>query len=496
MSLRRSMAKGAVWMTLLRLSDRTIGIVSTMFLARLLVPEDFGLIAMAMSLIAGIEILSAFSFDLSLIRLRNAERAHYDTAWTLNILASLTNAMVLLLLASPAAVFFAEPRVESIVRWLALYVAIQGFANIGVVAFQKELQFHREFILGMTKRVVSFCVTVSLAFMLRTYWALVVGMIISAGLGVLLSYGMHSYRPRLCFSARTELFLFSKWMLLNNVLIFLIHRTTDLVVGRVSGPQALGTYSVAYEISNLPTTELVFPITRAVFPGYSKMSHDLSEIRRGFVDVLSVILLFVLPAGLGVVAVAEPLINVVLGSQWTAAIPLVKILGVFGVLRAATSNTGAVYMALGLPRIITYLSVLYLVLLGGALFVLVPRHGAIGAACSVLFAASIQIPIGFIVLGRIIDMSLDTFMGCVWRPLVSALVMVGVVSATLSWLASQGYESLLQLAIAVPLGAASYGGSVLGLWVLSRRPQGGEAVLLPYLRAFSGRLGAVLSPGR
>jgi O-antigen/teichoic acid export membrane protein len=486
--LRRRMAKGAAWMILARLGDRSIGVISTLFLARLLVPADFGLVAMAMSLIGALEILSAFNFDVSLIRTKNATDAHYNTAWTFNVITGVVNACLLQLLAEPAAQFFHEPRVEIIARWLSLYSFVQGFANIGVVAFQKELQFHREFQLGMARRLASLGVTLTLAFTLRSYWALVVGSIFSSFVTVLLSYRMHPYRPRFDLSARHELFGFSKWMLVNNVLTYLIHRSTDLVLGRATGSQALGTYNVAYEISNLPTTELVFPITRAVFPGYSQMAHSAAEIRKGFLDVLSVLLLFVIPAGFGIWAIADPIVNVLLGPKWAEAIPLIQLLSIFGVLRAATSNTGAVYMALGVPRLLTYLSVLYLVLMGTAFYFLVPSLGALGAAYSVLFAASIQIPIGFVVLCRTIDLPLTGLLGAVWRPLAAAGLMAAAIVGLHRWWAAANVNQLVQLLVLVPLGAFLYVSATLALWALAGRPAGGEAHILPIARAAASRL--------
>lgn len=482
------MAKGAAWMILARLADRSIGVLSTLFLARLLAPADFGLVAMAMSLIGALEILSAFNFDVSLIRTEKATDAHYNTAWTFNVITGVVNACVLQALAAPAALFFHEPGVESIARWLSLYSLVQGFANIGVVAFQKDLQFHREFKLGMTRRVASFCVSVGLAFTLRSHWALVAGTIFSAFFGVLLTYRMHPYRPRFDLSEGHDLFRFSKWMLLNNILTYLIHRSTDLVVGRSAGPRALGTYDVAYEISNLPTTELVFPITRAVFPGYSQMARSPVEIRKGFLDVLSVLLLFVIPAGFGIMALSEPIVHVLLGPKWVESIPLIQVLSIFGVLRAATSNSGAVYMALGVPRLLTYLSVLYLVLMGTAFAVLVPRFGALGAAYSVLFAASVQIPIGFVVLCRTIDLRVTALLGAVWRPLAAASFMALTITAARWGLSGMAVAQLIQLLVLVPAGAVLYVSATLGLWAFAGRPAGGEAFVLPAALAAASRL--------
>src|SRR5262249_1576393 len=157
------------WMLLFRLGDRLAGVISTTVLARLLIPADFGVVAMAMSLIGALELLGAFNFDISLIRTKNVTDAHYNTARTFNVLLGLVNACLLQLLADPAAAFFQEPRVEGIARWLSVYCVVQGFTNIGVVVFQKELQFHREFKLGMIRRLASLCVTLTLAFTLRSY---------------------------------------------------------------------------------------------------------------------------------------------------------------------------------------------------------------------------------------------------------------------------------------------------------------------------------------
>src|SRR5688572_18978074 len=118
-NLGRSMVVGAGWMVLLRIADRAVGLVSLAVLARLLLPEDFGLIAAAMSFIAVIEMLGEFGVELALIKNQQADRSHYDSAWTLNLITALLLAAVLFALASPAAAFFAEPRVEAIVRWLA-----------------------------------------------------------------------------------------------------------------------------------------------------------------------------------------------------------------------------------------------------------------------------------------------------------------------------------------------------------------------------------------
>ncbi len=147
------MAKGAAWMVAMRIAIRAIGLVSIVILARLLVPADFGLVALATMLYGLIEVMGQFGFDVVLIQNQSAGRRHYDTAWTLTVIRNLVLAGLLAAGAPWAAGFFEEPRLQSILYWLALAALVEGFANIGVVNFRKELRFHKDFGSGLaTKR--------------------------------------------------------------------------------------------------------------------------------------------------------------------------------------------------------------------------------------------------------------------------------------------------------------------------------------------------------
>jgi PST family polysaccharide transporter len=117
------MAAGAGWMILMRVADRGVGLVSLAVLARLLLPEDFGLVALAVSIIALVDMFGQFGADIALIQNQHAERRHYDSAWSLNLATAMTMSLVLAVVAKPAAAFFAEPRVESIVYFVGIGIA-------------------------------------------------------------------------------------------------------------------------------------------------------------------------------------------------------------------------------------------------------------------------------------------------------------------------------------------------------------------------------------
>ncbi|HET9448418.1 MAG TPA: oligosaccharide flippase family protein, partial [Steroidobacteraceae bacterium] len=211
-NIRSKMARGAAWMVAFKGVERMLGLVSTLVLARLLAPTDFGVVAMATSLMAMLELFSAFGLDAALIQRANATRTHYDTAWTLNICAGVVIALLMLALAWPMSLYFREPRATGAIAVLAAAAFVIGLENIGVIAFRKEMNFRKEFVYLASKRVGGLIATVSLALWLRSYWALVFGNLIGRVIGVVLSFALHPYRPRLSLQAVGDFFHFSKWL--------------------------------------------------------------------------------------------------------------------------------------------------------------------------------------------------------------------------------------------------------------------------------------------
>ena len=428
-NINRKMAKGSAWMILLRLVDRGLGLISMIILARLLVPADFGLNAMAWSIIGVLDVMGSFSFDLALIHRQNSDKRHYDTAWTYTILYGLFSAVVLASIAIPTAIFYNDYRLEAIMYVLAFSKIIQSFENIGVVAFQKEMNLRREFIFRTSKRMVAFIVTIALAVVYRNYWALVIGTVVSGLAGTIFSYFYHPFRPQFSLSGGKDLFNYSRWLLLNNIILFANNKGSDFIIGKFAGSTALGVYSISYEISNLPTTELVFPISKAVFPGYAKMAHDLVLLKKGFLDVFGVIVLCVVPVGLGITVLAKPIVFAFLGEKWINAVEVIKILALFGIIRACISNVGSVYLALGKPKILTVVAIVYFIILLPLLFFSIPLIGAVGAAYSFLIVVSITTPINIIIVMRLLRISLLNIVEEIWRPILSGLVMLVSVNA-------------------------------------------------------------------
>ena len=488
-STQRKMVSGAAWMVLFKLVERSLGLVSIMILARLLSPQDFGLIAMAMSFIVMAELLTAFGFDVALIQNQAATDRHYHTAWTCNVLFGLVIFLLMLAAAAPITTFYGEPALFWVVCCLALGPLIGGCENIGVVAFRKELRFRSEFAFQISRKLAGFVVVVPLAFWLRSYWALVAGMLASKLAGTVISYLAHPFRPRFSIAGAKSLFSFSKWLLVSNVLAFLKQRLTDFVIGRSQGAATLGVYNVAYELANLPTSELGAPINRALFPGFARIAHDPEQLRSAYVNAMGILALFALPAAAGIFTVAEYLVAVVLGPKWLAAIPLIQILAMFGAIELFHSSMSAVLIATGHPHAVARASTVFVLFLVTLLIVLVDRFGASGAAFAVVGASILSTPTFLRAIRVHTGIGPGAFVHAIIRPLIASAAMVAILRAAIPPYAPSMAvsEAAWLLFGAVALGAIVYAIALTLFWLAARRPQSVERAVFGQVRA---RLGA------
>ena len=486
-STKRRMVAGAAWMVAFKATERSLTLISTIVLARLLLPADFGIVAMAMSIVATLEVLTSFSLDVAIIQRADVERKHLDTAWTFNVVFGALIALMLVVLAHPTAVFYREPNLVPVMYALAVGWFAQGLENIGPVAFRRELDFHKEYWFMSSKKLATFLVTIPLAVWLHDYWALVIGTLTGKILSVVISYLAHPFRPRLAVRGARDLLGYSRWLVVNNILYFVNQRASDIVIGRLAGAQSLGVYNLSFEISNLPTSELAMPINRAVFPGYSKLHRETGSISASYLEVISFLALFSIPAGAGIAAVADPFVNVVLGANWLAAIPLIKILAFFGCAASLGTNTGVVFMALGRPNVMTLLASVQMIVLVPTLIFATRAAGLAGAAWAVLGTTLLLTPVNFAFLGNALQLGARDLLGPLWRPAFAAVVMYWIVSSALDAFPLPGAGgAFARLLGGIALGVLTYAAVLFLLWSATGRPAGAETTVLWRARSALG----------
>jgi len=472
-----------------KLLSRGLGIISTLILARLLMPSDFGLVAIATSFIALIELIRLFGFESALIQLRQVTKAHFDTAWTFSASLGLAIAALVVVLAPWLADFYDDQRLKPVLWALALAAAFNGLESNGPVMFRKELQWKQDFLFQVTRKMAAVLIMIPLAFWMRNYWALVWGTVAGRFASLIVSYLITPHRPRFTLAAKADLWNFSKWIFLNNILAFLRQRMPNLMLGKIASATDVGFFAISRDISRLPTTELSAPINRAAFPGYAKISNDLPRLREGFLKLLGGAGIVVVPAGIGIAVTAELLIRVFLGDRWLPATATMAVLGLYGAIGGLQSNGMAVYLAIGKPRLQFVMQLIFIGILLPAVYVLTTRLGHTGTALGYLVAGAIAVPINLANLCQVLGMPAFRFMGPLWRTFVAASLMALAVLAIRRAQGDPGtiVEAGLQLALVVVVGALAYAGSLFALWRVVGRPDGAERWLLELLRRRLGR---------
>jgi lipopolysaccharide exporter len=491
-SLLAKTASGAGWVIGFRLITRLLGIASTLTLVRILGPGDFGLVALASSFAQTVDAFANLSPHEAVIRERDPPRAMYDTAFTMSFLRGLATAAVVAAAAPFAADFFHEPRMAAVLWALAASTLIGSVENIACVDFIRTFAFHLEFRLWTIPRVIQVIATVGFALIWPSYWALVFGIVTGRVLRTALSYAMRPFLPRLTLVAWRRITGFTIWSWGIYMVGMLRDRVDTVLVGRFFTSAQVGVYAVGGEIASLPTSELVDPLCRACFPSFSQLRHSGLGVAQTYVRLLAATALLVLPAGVGIAMVADPLVRLAFGPNWLAAIPMIQILGISATLAAFGNISTTLFSAYAMLR------TTFMIILGGGiarallLAAFLPgRPLLVAAILSASVAVCEQVAAITIAMRRFGVAPADLFRAF-WRSVLGAAAM----GAALIWLglgmAPAGAAPWHQLLGTAAVGAVIYP-AVVGLaWLAAGRPEGPERDMLALAGGVLRRLRALL----
>jgi O-antigen/teichoic acid export membrane protein len=472
---------GAGWLMGWRFASRALGIVNTVVLVRLLVPADFGLVALATSFSFAIDSLSYMGVQEALVREHSLDRSLYDTAFTLNLVRGAFTALIIVACAWPAARFFGDMRLTTIFLILALCVFLSAMDNIGTVDFQRDLAFGKQVQIMFVPRIAGIIASITFAELTHSYWALVVSVLVNRGMRLIFTYVVHPYRPRITVRAWRRLVGFSFWSWALSMTALLQGRAETMVIGGYLNPTAVGIYSVGGEIGGLASSELLEPMSQALFAGFSSARRSGDSVATAYLRAISVVVLLTLPANAGIAMIARPMTHLVFGAHWDDAVPLIQLFAFVGMFRIAGSISGALLMAEGVPQIGFRVEAVMTVLRLTILLTLVPTFGLIGAASGMAAAGLLEEVIYLVITFRRFGLTAGNLAANIWRPMLSTAAMGAVLWAcglTQVPTTDSALVTGLLLALAVAAGALVYGVTLLLAWVGSGRPRGSETYFL------------------
>lgn len=468
--------KGAFLAIAMRWADRLIGVVSTIILARLLTPADFGIIATASIVIALADVLLEMGVWVVLMQTKNPTPAHYNTAWTIRFIQTSTMTIIVLLAAPLAADYFGIPELTAVIRVLAFTFLLEGLGNIWIITLQKEQQYTRDFNFMFIKRIASFVITIAGAVLSGSYWALVAGNLGGRLTGVILSYTMHPNRPHFSLEKFREIFSLSQWVWARSIAQFFQTRLHEIVVASRESSAIMGGYTLAGQIAAMPTTELLAPLNRVLFPAFVKVKDDLNELKRVFLLAQGVQALIAIPAGVGMALVADEVVALMLGEKWLAAVPLVEVLALIGCFTAITSSGFHVLSTLGKFRITAVYATIQVAIFAALAYLAFPTAGAQDISyLRVVMAALGLISFSIFLCRELPGLKIREMLASVIRPALGAATMFGVLASLEPQLV---VSPALKLVTEIAIGTAAYTATIAITWFLTGRKKGPESYLL------------------
>ncbi len=441
--------RGGKWMFLNTFFQQAFSIASFLILARLLLPEDFGIISLLFVVPNLLNLITTIGFETTLIQIKEDPKKYLNEAWTLNILRMVAIFIVIFFSAPLIANFFHLEKAILAIRLSGIFLVISGFANVAKLYFFRDIDFKKIFIRDAAGSIFYAAISIGLAIFYKSFWPLFFGYIGQYLSSAIITYVLHEYRPRLSFEFKKlkELMGYSKWIFGQNLIINAIPMIENGLIGRIIDATGVGLYTRAKSLAVLPTASLFNIFEKVTYPAYAKIQDAYEKIRDGFIKSLDLLFFLAIPFILLFLEFGHRIILIFLGEKWIGISALLKIL-----LLAVTINTlvvlsGPIFNAVGKPKIQFYISIVNIVTLVSLFLLLAPRYGTIGVAIAVLINSVIIFLISFYKLVKILDIKIAKIIKPLAIPLISSLLVLGAGKFIFTLFGSTGNLAFIALIV-------------------------------------------------
>lgn len=473
------MIRGAAWALGMRWGTKALGLINTLVMARILMPSDYGVVAMG-SVVAGlIHALLDFGAETALLRKAQVDDDDINSVWTIRLFQGILIGSLLMLLSPVVGLYFSEPRVIVVLLVFGACVMVTGATNIGLTLASKSYNYVIEFKVSIFSSVIRIIITIAGGLVFGDYRALIIGIVVGDLSKVALSYFMHPYRPHWNTRKVREIWAVTKWLMLSNAGYFFVRRADELIGGRIAeSPTQFGAYTVGSDLGQLPTSEVGPAMQRAVLPLISSFSDSVKDVNAAVIKVVSAVNTMTLPLGLGLAALAGPFTALVLGLKWSEAQFYIQGFAVVGVLQSMPGPIKTLLVTRGHTKQHSMAVWFEFGAFGLVALVLCPMLSLAGLVWARAIGAAVGLAWVVISARGLCQLSLWALWRGLWRPLLGALMM----HAFVRWVSDSLGTPVEQLVVGVAAGVAFYIGWCLLAWSVVGRPDGLESMALEWLK--------------
>jgi O-antigen/teichoic acid export membrane protein len=462
--------------------SRCIDLAALTILARLLTPTDFGLVAIAMSVLTIVEAVLELPIAFALMAVPERTKDHFDTAFTLQLARGAVLASILIVVSWPLASFYHDNRLIPLLCVLSLAPVSNGLVSPRMTEYAIKLDFRPNFVIEILGKLVALVFSVGAAWWTGSYWSLALGTIATPLTGAVLSFVFAPHFPTLTLTKWNVFSGYLRWTTLTQMLSATNWQMDQLLLGRLVARFELGAFSMASNLSSIPGQIFVGQTFKPLLVGFSLVRDDRRRLTQAYLKSVNSIVVVGLPLLVGMWITAEPLIRVFLGDKWSEAAPSLRWLSLASIPYLFIGPIGPLGIALNRPSIFFRLALSEFVfklplLLIGALFYGIPGVLAVRFTIAVIMCV-----FSMIAVRNLIDLKIRAQLLFPWRPTLSVIVMTLGLELMRVGVANQDHVQLiLGLVWTSTLGAVIYSGALCLLWFFCGRPDGIETKVIEFL---------------
>lgn len=423
-NIKEKTFKGLFWSMNSKFSMQLFNLLITAILARLLLPEDFGLVGMSLIIIGLVSLINESGLATAIVQRKELEELHLSTAFWTNIATGILLYLLTFFLSPFIADFFRTEMVEPIIKVAAISFLISSITIVHRSLLSRNLEFKTIAKTEIAGSFISGTCALYLALSGFGFWSLVAKNLINDLVVVSLTLLIYPWKPAIKFSREkfNDLFGFGLNVIGGNMLNYFRQNLDYIIIGRLMGAELLGYYTLAYTLAVFPAVKVIPVITRVVFPAFSLLQDDKLRFKKGYIKLVSALSFFLIPALVGLALVAPELIIQVYGDKWTPTILPLQILCILGLVESTSHTTKSVFYAKGKPGIELKLNAVKIIVSTCAIL-LGSHYGIVGVAAALSVISFVYFSITQQIVNTIIQLSWKEYFFSVKEFLFAALIM-------------------------------------------------------------------------
>lgn len=428
MSLNRQITTGIIWSSIQLIIQQSFSFIVKLVLARLLFPDDFGLVGMAVVFTSFVQVFNDLGIGAALIQRKEEDlnSKHFHTSfWTGIIWSILLYTVIVLVVAPIAADFYSEPLLQKIIPILSIGVLASPINLVHKAQLTKAMNFKKIAIISNSCNIFSGLLSISLAFIGMGVWALVFNSVASIVIAIPLYFKATGWKPKLVWGKREfkDIFGFGMYTTGTSVFNNLISKIDYLLIGKLMSASALGYYTFAFMLTDILRSQLMGVMNKVMYPVYGQKQDDPKSLKNYYLKVVRYNSLIVYPIMNVILFAGEPLIKIFFGNKWSESIVPLQILAVSVMFHMMVSSNTALIRGLGKPKLELQLQLFKAIILYTPLiYAGIYFYGLKGAALAILVTKALSVVIAQYYLKKLVNISIGDLYNSIKEPLIATIL--------------------------------------------------------------------------